>query len=375
MRTFIVNPNPAHKSGRILAFQNTPGGSVAALPLTFSRSGGQYVVDENGLLRWVEANVPPITGTGGIQANEATTNLFLHSNAFDNAAWVKGAATLTPNAALDPEGKMNAWRLQIPAGSWFFYQVVAQVIGLTYTHQFYIKSAGGGLDTFRLYGNSSGSSDQTATSQWQVFSQTQAAATTSKDFGLRSSTANAGLDVYIWQSQMEQKSYASPIVPTTTSTATRGAHSISRTGMADQIGQSEGSFLWRGKFGVEGNAINLYDGTSNNRIFLQFSGANLRAYVYKGGVEQVAIIAAVSSSYNQDIAIAFAWANNDFALAFGKGAGGSIVGTDNSGVTFSGELNQMNTTYGVPFVGTIKQFELDNTRLSNADLIAWCDNV
>jgi hypothetical protein len=78
-----------------------------------------------------------LTGTG-------TTNLLLHSEAVDNAAWEKGLITVTANSTAAPDGTMTADRLVETTGTGQHrtsnVSSIAVTSGVAYTYSFFAKA-------------------------------------------------------------------------------------------------------------------------------------------------------------------------------------------------------------------------------------------
>ncbi len=166
------------------------------------------------------------TGTyyDGKTVAKAEENLFLQSQAFDNAAWVNGGTiTTTANTTAAPDGTITADRLQLAAGNTFKYQNISLVSGATYVISVYVLSNTGSNQTFRLFGNdlSSSSADQTATTSWQRVTFTYTASSASSvAVGIRTDTANTAADILVWGAQLEQRASATAYTPTTTQAVT-----------------------------------------------------------------------------------------------------------------------------------------------------------
>lgn len=131
----------------------------------------------------------------------ARVNLLTKTEQFDDAVWGKTATSVTGNAATAPNGTLTASQSVASTGSWLIYQAVSQTSGVTYTISAYVKSATGGNQTFRLYGNDAiASGDFTATTSWQLFTFTFTANSTGagKQNGLAFSSGNTTASLYIW---------------------------------------------------------------------------------------------------------------------------------------------------------------------------------
>jgi hypothetical protein len=174
--------------------------------------------------------------------------------------------------------------------------------------------------------------------------------------------------------QMELGAYPTTFIPTTTAAVTRLADACSVTGVADLIGQTEGTvFVEFSTANLENYTRRLFslsDGTNSNQINLQIqtSTTTLTFAVLNGAAAQ-AVINTSTNFYTlgSTIKIAVAYKANDFAFY----ANGTQIGVDTLGTVptcsqfrFADPLNSSN------FVGGISQYALYTTRLSNAELQA-----
>jgi hypothetical protein len=118
----------------------------------------------NGVYIWgAQLNV------GSLQPYYPTTvkNLLGFTQEFDNAAWTKSNATVTANAAIDPQGFMTADKLvESGSGSLAHYigqGVITTIVGTEYTLSYYAKA------DERNWIQLSGASAQFGSSQWANF--------------------------------------------------------------------------------------------------------------------------------------------------------------------------------------------------------------
>jgi hypothetical protein len=170
--------------------------------------------------------------------------------------------------------------------------------------------------------------------------------------------------------QLEAGSYATSYIPTTTAAVTRNADVISKTGIADLIGQTEGTMF------VECSA--LADDATNRRITISDGTANNRIYIsYKNYTNQLRIdvISAGSSVFDstytiaditQTAKIAVAYKLNDFAFY----VNGVQAAVDTSGAvpTSMSVFKFEDGAGGNVFFGKVNQAILFPTRLTNAEL-------
>jgi hypothetical protein len=83
-------------------------------------------------------------GVTGYLAEAQATNLALQNQTFDNAAWTKSEATVSPDAGVAPDGTTTADKI-IPTavnGLHLVYQSSANATAITYTYGVYAKAAG-----------------------------------------------------------------------------------------------------------------------------------------------------------------------------------------------------------------------------------------
>ena len=175
---------------------------------------------------------------------------------------------------------------------------------------------------------------------------------------------------YLWGAQLEEGSYATSYIPTDGGTVTRVQDQYSKTGISNLINSEEGVLF------VEIAAladdltyrqISLSDGTSNNRIYLQYNAIsnNIAAVVKVGGSTTAYTSTTLSSSNITDFnKIGFKWKLNDFALWIN----GVEVSIDTSGGVPTG-LNEFtfNQTSS-DFYGKVKQLQVFKTALTDPEL-------
>jgi hypothetical protein len=209
------------------------------------------------------ANVPRLdylgSSCGRLILEGQRTNLFNFSEQLDNSYWFKGgsgaasAPVVTANYAISPDGYQNADRVYFDAVGTSsadrssLIRDFAFTTGQTYTISGYAKSATGAnqILQFRIAGAQVGG-ELTATSEWQRFSVTYAATTSTTDnFGiqLRGNNTETTSDLLLYGLQLELASYATSYIPTLGAAVTRGADACSKTGISSLIGQTEGTIF------------------------------------------------------------------------------------------------------------------------------------
>ena len=209
----------------------------------------------------------------GLLVEESRTNLVTYSEDFSQWSAVGAGTSIVSLSELDPAGSSNAALIKNTGGAYSIASSnITTSLGDTYTVSFWVKSAGLGNDSFRLYFDGSViSGNFTATSEWQRFSFT-GTSDGSGSVAVTRNTSNDPFDLYIWGAQLEAGAFPTSYIPTAGATATRSAD-VASIPVADfGYNQSEGSVV------VEGShfetsitdahaAFGFDDGTSNNRMW------------------------------------------------------------------------------------------------------------
>jgi hypothetical protein len=181
--------------------------------------------------------------------------------------------------------------------------------------------------------------------------------------------------VHLWGAQLEAGAYPTSYIPTTTATVTRNADVISKTGISDLIGQTEGVlFIETAALNndLTGNrSISISDGSSDNRIGINYNSTsnNIQTVVTVAGVTQTSINYVLADE--TDFAkIALRYRVNDITLW----VNGEKRGTDITSYTLpSVDFTKLAFDSGAgvsPFYGKAKQVQLYKTYLSNDEMAA-----
>jgi hypothetical protein len=342
-------------------------------------------------------NVPRLTyqnGGGGCPSlllEKQSTNLITYSEDFTHSNWGNyttgsGAITKIANQAISPDGTQNADEIRLTRSALTedaltFQQQYAS--SSTYSRTIYLKAArtedvGKKIDIWSYDGsNTVGRVHATLTADWVRFDASTATGALVEilSFGYLSSSTfptTSGTDVrfYAWGAQGEASSYATSLIPTTSSSATRVADACFKTSATALIGQTEGTMFGEievilGTTNMLGWIRKLSGGIYSDTILTYVSSTGLpSAGVSVGGVDQVAIngTTSLSAGYHK---IAFAYKANDFVLY----VNGVQVASDTSGsVPTCDELYIDQYIDGGLRNATKKEFVLFKTRLTNAEL-------
>ena len=226
---------------------------------TFKRSVTENIVND-GLVLYLDA--------GNDVSYDAYENLLTYSEQFDNAAWNKTNASVTPNATVAPDGTATADKLVEGTGNTYFYIVNSASGGNQYyTYSLFVKQAETNRHLYFEVGNayvainlstgtvfvspatfSTGWSNPTVNivsypNGWYRCSITALAdnTVTSVSAKIHTATLTGGAGgivytgdgtsgIYIWGAQIERGSVANTYYPTTGATKTRGTTLIDLSG-------------------------------------------------------------------------------------------------------------------------------------------------
>jgi hypothetical protein len=237
--------------------------------------GVKYFSTQNG--NTVASNVvTEATGTAiptstlkGYLAEGARTNLALQSEALNDAGWVKTASGVTADAVIAPSGAVSADKLTEDATTASHYVIgnsISITSGLTYVLSAYVKSAenskaglwvtgsyfppAGRHAWFDLSSGTVGGAQSGVTASiisvgggwYRCQISVVATGTGSSNFGGLYLTQGGygdsyagtnGNGVYVWGAQLEQATFASSYIPTTTASVTRAVDNLKYIGSSN----------------------------------------------------------------------------------------------------------------------------------------------
>jgi hypothetical protein len=316
-------------------------------------------------------------------------NLLQYSEQFNNGVWglfSSGTGVnpiITANTTTAPNGTLTADTIVFNSGVGTtaadqsqMYQTFQRATGVTYTYSFYAKGLVGGEQVMVRHADGSSYTKLTLTNDWARYQVTETSAATGTGYlemvirrGLNE-PMNASATFYIWGAQLEEGSYPTSYIPTTSAAVTRNADVISKTGISALLGAATGSafveFTGRGGDIYGFIPISLGVGLSNLAYLYVETNNRISAEFYQSGVLQAAIATGVSYYNSNNVyKAAFAWANNDFVLYIN----GTQIGTDSSGTAPTPTSirigNYNDPSYEGPNINSAILFP---TRLTNAEL-------
>jgi hypothetical protein len=328
-------------------------------------------------------NVPSIDYTGGgcpsILVEPQRTNLSLYSSDFNNSYWNKSDSSIVSNNSISPDGTQNADTLIFNNSNSSLVQVfISGSFGnathtisvfakvLTGTAKFRLKCTHGGvLDYF--------SNDLTATTEFQRFTFTKAFTSGGSGIipGIINEVSGGAKNLIIFGLQLETASSASSYIPTVGSAVTRNQDLISKTGISDLIGQTEGViFLESALFSFDSTykSFGISDSSDANRIIIQYADIlnELRFIIIGGG--EFNVISTTVTDANAFNKIALKYSSNKISFF----VNGIKILTELNNKPLPINLNRVgfdSGTGGSQFFGKVNGLQLYKNFLSDEECI------
>jgi hypothetical protein len=336
------------------------------------------------------------------------TNLALRSEEFDNATWTTNGlnATVSANVTTSPDGTSSADAILTTITNGLHYiqqRTGSATAGTTYTMSIYVKKLGYDYcrietsNTATAYAIFRFSTKELTIAGGQVVANSgkvtemsdgwfriqmsilPAASATWRwwveclnDVGSQAFVGDITKGLYVWGFQFEVGSYATSYIATTSAAVTRNADVISKTGISDLIGQTEGTFYFNGNVffnDATSRQISLSDGSSStNKIALIYTPTSnqLQAFIRASGSISFNVSVILASAINET-KIAIKYKQNDFALW----VNGVEVSTGTSGNVPSllNKLSFDDADGTNRFQGNVKSVQLYKEALTDAQCI------
>jgi hypothetical protein len=354
--------------------------------MDFTRATTTTEEGEDELIADVAVNVPRINFVNGcpvISANPQRTNLVTYSEVYGDGTFFSATngSTIVNTTSISPSGDANATQLISTGAGKLQSAGVSLTQNTDYTLSFYAKNVDATEVKSRVLttGGSGGSNltsvsyiSELSTTEWTRITHTFNTGTWTTFYLFLANALNSGETIQLSDAQLELGSYATSYIPTNGGTVTRNQETFTRDGISSLINDDEGVlFVEIAALSNDGTfrQLTLSDGTTGNRILLDFTDVSnrIRAFCGSGGVSQVneTFNVASSLSFNK---IAFKYKLNDFALWIN----GVEVATDTSGSVPTG-LNKLafdNGEGSFDFYGKVKQLQVYQTALTDTQLAA-----
>ena len=253
--SLVITPNGV-KTSKLYSIKPNDGTG----DLSVTRATTATRVNESGVIVDVPANVARIDyskGSPAILVEPQRTNLLLRSEEFNDVNWTKSELSISSNVTTSPNGTMNADKIIATnvLGHHFFRRGTGLTVGTEATYSIYAKAAenklirvgiNAGAGTGATFDLLTGAiTNMTATSAfaqnigngWYRCIVTGGVGSVLDVYllsnsGLQSYMGNGTDGIFIWGAQLELGTSVTSYIPTTTSSVTRNADVISKTGLS-----------------------------------------------------------------------------------------------------------------------------------------------
>jgi len=400
--TFILPSSPGIAASNLYALKvgNQPE-RFSPISGAFARSTTASRQNANGLIESIGINTPRLDYTYGscpaLLLEPQRTNLMLYSEQLDNSNWVKADTSVTANTTTSPDGTTNADSL-IENTATALHQISQGTVsvGGVYTVSIYAKKNGrnwiflniasasnygawfdidsGVLGTVQA--NITNTTITNVGNGWYRCSVTANTGALSPRLSLTMATANNVLSytgngtsgIFIYGAQVEQGSYPTTYIPTTSATVTRTADSFSYSNIFTNgyVSSQGGTWLIELKNNVSytrdtgSRLLELNDGgTPINSITIRNQGGTTRLAIskYIAGVETF-----LYNTVSDSTRLAIKW-NGSTLDIFSNGS--KVVSLSSFSTT-----NMVNLLgYGVGVPVFVQSMALFNTPLSDAECV------
>jgi hypothetical protein len=383
-----VTPN-GYKAGTL--YSVIPNTTLGDLSVTRATTATR--VNSSGLIQSVASNVPRLDYTNGscpsILVEPQRTNLLTWSEDFTNESWgLEPGNSVSSNTIISPDGNLTADTLTATAGNDInFYKGSFSLSG-EYSFSFFLKNNGTNLIDLYVFKIGTGfasrgqinfSAETFTTSLgtgkiiklingWYKVTITNNYTLGDYTFGLLSASNVGVRSVYIWGAQLEEGSYATSYIPTTSASVTRNTDVISKTGISSLIGQTEGTLyaeIYANQAGGQQNWFEINDGSLDNWIFLGKEGNKIRGYIRTNSTNHFDNTS-FSITNNAPMKVALAYKSGNYALYIN----GTQIASGTSSFTISNTISVagFNYTISTGDTSSFKVTALWKTRLTNTQL-------
>ena len=364
----IANIPTAYKAGKI--YSQLPVDGSADFDVT--RNSTATRVNQNGLIEEVGVDVPRLDYTdGGCPVwllEPQSTNLVTFSEDFSQTNWTKERCNIT-NGFASPDGSTNAYKMTATDDD-ARLQGYNTSAGVVHTQSWYVKSANGSDVSGQIDFSGADAVTFVANNDWQRVSSTQS---TTGVRVTRIRIINNGDELLVFGAQLEQQASATSYIPTSGSTVTRAADSVSKSGLEDYINSSEGVLYFEGSALSDDGTnryLSLHDGTSNNYIYFRYVSTS-NQYLFRTQVSGVIVNTLAGSLLDttENHKFAFKFKSGDYSMW----VDGVEVSTDSSLTIFPpNTLSNLEFSFptdgGDGFASKVKDLRVYDKALTDTEL-------
>ena len=316
---------------------------------------------------------------GVLHESEARTNLLTYSEDFSNGAWTKqSGTTVTANQAIAPDGTTTA-DLVVGNGSSGLFAFKAGTNGVvtTLTRTVWIRSViGTPTVTLKDPVFTAGIVSCNLTTKWQSFVLTEATTGTNGNMGGLWVANIPTSGIYVWGAQMEVGSTPSSYIPTSGSTVTRAAETLTVPAANLPYDSTNMSIQMDGRMtyadtGSVGEAVPFRWVKDGNNFILNYmrtdSTRSGSSYFQQKALNVSVSVESVINLYSPDINVPFNIASRH-GSTFINGAVEGTALTANTTPTALPDLSTTDLNLGYTFMGTIGKFRVWSDDLTDTGI-------
>ena len=304
----------------------------------------------------------------------ASTNLVLESNNFNNYFTKLNSASVQSNQVISPDGTLNADKIIRGSADLSLRRNSQVATGTEYTFSIYAKK--GTASSIRLDIGDEGMTTFNLTDYWQRFS-VKATPASYGHIDIEIPNANQGDYIYVFGAMVEQNSFPTSYIPTTSAPVTRSAETATGSGDAATFNDSEGVLMAEVSKdkGTQYSLISLQKSSvSDTYAYIGYLNNNttIRGQIKVGGT--TVLDEEIEMSDTSIVAkILIKYKSGDYSMW----VNGFEVGSNTNSTIFSdGDLNEIefgyNNNSSFRFYGKTKQLQyFDTTDIDLEQLTSW----
>ena len=350
---------PTNGDGDLLFYRNTPATRV----------------NKDGLIEQVGTDLPTLDYSDGscpsLLSERYSLNLALYSEDFTNTFWATGG-TIRTSGFLSPSGELNACLVKDGGNNYMASYGISLISSRTYTLSVYLKAST--PTTIKLTLQELGGdytdyfgSEITLTNEWVRYEVTGQKGADGNPARIVFKNISDSEEFFIAFAQLEEQSYATSYIPTTSQTASRSGDWYSKTGLSSYISSTAGVLYAEiASLSAEDNSrriFSLNDGGDINRVLIGFlSGGTTYVAINN---QPVAYFTPTDPTDFHKVAIKYEDNNTKFF------ANGNQIGSTETTQTVPSGLSQIKFTSGLNsdrFYGKVKDLRVYNTLLTDLEL-------
>ena len=350
---------PTNGDGDLLFYRNTPATRV----------------NKDGLIEQVGTDLPTLDYSDGscpsLLSERYSLNLALYSEDFTNTFWATGG-TIRTSGFLSPSGELNACLVKDGGNNYMASYGISLISSRTYTLSVYLKAST--PTTIKLTLQELGGdytdyfgSEITLTNEWVRYEVTGQKGADGNPARIVFKNISDSEEFFIAFAQLEEQSYATSYIPTTSQTASRSGDWYSKTGLSSYISSTAGVLYAEiASLSAEDNSrriFSLNDGGDINRVLIGFlSGGTTYVAINN---QPVAYFTPTDPTDFHKVAIKYEDNNTKFFV------NGNQIGSTETTQTVPSGLSQIKSTSGINsdrFYGKVKDLRVYNTALTDLEL-------